>query len=383
MTVQLRCADFAPAVVWAAQCCAGLRADPVLGAVLLEFDADQLRLTATNVELTGTAATPATHTGEPFRVLVSGRLLTAIVKAIAPDEDLTMKVDGNELSLTAPRGGWRLPLLSVEDFPRCPTSGQPAAEVLPADLLRAVTSVLPAVDRKRIHPTFGGVALSCSADVLTVATTDRYRIAVAETPCRSSANTSALDVAVPAAVLELACRAVQASGSARAQLCSSPSTFAVAAGAYRVTSARLANFVPWRAVDAAAGARRATVAVFEVAELSAALARATAVLDDRSAHLYAAVTAESVQLIGTGLDGASTASAPVLRHAGPPVNFGVNHRFLAAALACLDAPSVALSFGESSNQPFLIQPADQAGAVLPGYRHAIVPVRLDIAERAA
>jgi DNA polymerase-3 subunit beta len=126
-------------------------------------------------------------------VLVSGRLLAEIARALPP-KDVRVAVEGNRLAVRCGSARFNLPLLHVEDYPAVPelppTSGKVRGDVFAT----AVSQVTAAASRDETLPMLTGVRMEIGSDALTFAATDRYRLAERRIPWTPSASGTALEV---------------------------------------------------------------------------------------------------------------------------------------------------------------------------------------------
>jgi DNA polymerase-3 subunit beta len=194
----LPAADLAQAVTFAARALPSRPPTPVLAGLLLRAGDDTLRVTAFDQELAATAATPAA-VAEPGTTLVPGRLL-ADIAARLPDGGLTVHTDATRLRLSGGGVRFTLALLPAGDYPALPTPPGPAGQVDTATLAAALAQVGVAAGRDETLPVLTALSLRISGDRLSLAATDRYRVAtrtLALTPVAGPVEATALVPARP------------------------------------------------------------------------------------------------------------------------------------------------------------------------------------------
>lgn len=169
---------------------------PLLGGVLLEGEDGQLVLTTTDYDTTVSVRVPdAVCT--PGRLLVdhteAAKLLAALVKG-------TRKRDADTAPVTIRAavggtgvlelGGYAMPLTTypAEDFPTVPEVPPTVAEVNRERFVTDARRVLIAAGTDDARPTFTGMHLQARPGTLTLAATDRFRLAVAELPATTPAT---------------------------------------------------------------------------------------------------------------------------------------------------------------------------------------------------
>src|SRR6201998_808758 len=127
--------SFADAVSWVAKNLPTRPAVPVLSGVLLSGSDDGLTISGFDYEVSAEAQVAA-EIASPGSVLVSGRLLSDITRAL-PNKPVDFYVDGNRVALTCGNARFSLPTMPVEDYPTLPAVPQETG-TLSSDLLPAV-----------------------------------------------------------------------------------------------------------------------------------------------------------------------------------------------------------------------------------------------------
>jgi DNA polymerase-3 subunit beta len=172
---------------------------PVLSGLLLEADGDELTLSCFDYEVSARARIPA-EIGEPGSALVPGRLLAEIAKSLPP-ADVEVASAADMLIVTCGSAEFALVSLSLEDYPKLPELPTAVGTVDGGALAIAAAQVVPSASRDDTLPMLTGVCLDFDGAELTLAATDRYRLAVRTLgwePADPSIHASAL---VPARTL--------------------------------------------------------------------------------------------------------------------------------------------------------------------------------------
>ena len=152
---------------------------PVLSNVLLETEAEGLRVTATNLDLTISALVAATVL-EEGRVTVPARLLAEYVASL-DDATCTMEVEERTQMLRITSGVQKTNLHGIDavEFPPLPArETAPAFEVDAAALQQAINQTAVAASGDEQTPVLTGVLLHIEGSQLTLVATDRHRLAV-------------------------------------------------------------------------------------------------------------------------------------------------------------------------------------------------------------
>ena len=170
--------SFADAVSWVAKNLPTRPAVPVLSGVLLTGSDDGLTISGFDYEVSAEAQVAA-EIASPGSVLVSGRLLSDITRAL-PNKPIDFYVDGNRVALTCGSARFSLPTMAVEDYPTLPALPEETG-ALPAELFaEAISQVAIAAGRDDTLPMLTGIRVEISGDTVVLAATDRFRLAVRE-----------------------------------------------------------------------------------------------------------------------------------------------------------------------------------------------------------
>src|SRR6266566_273779 len=165
----------ADAVAWVARALPSRPVVPVLSGLRLDA-AEGLTLSCFDYELAATTRLPA-DIAEPGSALVPGRLLAEITRSL-PGQPAEFRSDGDEVTLTCGSAEFALVSLPTAEYPELPPAPPLAGTVDGGDLAGALAQVLPATSRDDTLPMLTGVCLDIRGDVVTLAATDRYRLAV-------------------------------------------------------------------------------------------------------------------------------------------------------------------------------------------------------------
>ncbi|TVZ01333.1 DNA polymerase III subunit beta [Trebonia kvetii] len=114
---------------------------------------------------------------EPGTVLVPGRLLGEIIRAL-PSHPVSFADDPDGVSVTCGDAAFLLTPMRLADYPELPELPQLAGTVDGGVLAHAIAQVTPAASRDDTLPMLTAVNLELDGPTMTLAATDRYRLAV-------------------------------------------------------------------------------------------------------------------------------------------------------------------------------------------------------------
>ncbi len=371
----------AEAVAWASRTLSPRPKAPVLSGLLVTVDDQGLVLSTYDQEASSRVEVDADIETEG-RALVSGRLLADIARSL-PAQPVSVVLEGSRLLLTCGRASFRLPTLPVEDYPALPSMPEQAGTIDGATFAAAVQQVAIAAAREDTVPVLTGVRLEVDGDRLTLASTDRFRLAVREVswmPESPDLQTAAL---IPARTLADTAKTLAGSPLVSVALSAALADGGLGQGIVgfegngRHTTTRVLDgaFPQYRNLLPSAVS---TVAFVETTGFVDALKRVRLVTERHSPVRLSFDGDEVVLRAGSG-DEAQAVEAVECRLEGDPIEIAFNPDFLFDGVNALTDPSVRFAFTLPSKPAVLSgQPADAAddSAVVPDYRYLIMPIRL-------
>lgn len=367
----------ADAVSWAARSLASRPTLPVLAGLMLAIDDDQLSVSGFDLEASTEVDLEVTA-GETGRALVSGRLLADITRALPP-HPVDVAVDGSRLTITCGAAKFSLPMMPVDDYPKLPVMPTTAGTINGAEFAAAVGQVAVAAGRDDTLPMLTGVRLEIDGDTLTLAATDRYRLAVRELTWSPNEPAAAnAQVLVPARTLADAAKSLAQSETLTLSLSAGGTGEGIIGfsgttngRASRATTRLLdATFPPYRSLLPSEWASSAEIGV---ATLTEAVKR-VALVADRNAPVRMEFADATVALTAGGEDEGRAEEQLEVAYDGEPITTAFNPQFLLDGLGALSSPTARLLF-TSATKPVVLRPAPQEGDDAE-YTYLIMPVRL-------
>ena len=193
------------AVAWVARALPNRPVLPILSGLLLAAMEDGvLTLSCFDYEVSARIRVPADVT-EPGTVLVPGRLLAEITRSL-PGYPVEFDDGGQDVTLTCGAASFTLVTLPVEEYPELPDLPVLAGTVDGGVLADAISQVVPAASRDDTLPILTGVNIELEGGTMTLAATDRYRLAMRELSWQPSRPELNVAVLIPARTLADAAR---------------------------------------------------------------------------------------------------------------------------------------------------------------------------------
>jgi len=370
----------ADAVAWTARTLPSRPSVPVLAGIRMQAD-DALSVSSFDYEVSAEVSLPVT-TAEPGTALVSGRLLAEITRSL-PDRPVEVGTDGSKVVLSCGSATFTLLTMPVEDYPSLPqmppSTGSAESDVFAA----AVAQVAVAAGRDETLPVLTGVRVEIEGDTITLAATDRYRLAVRElrwNPLQEGISATAL---VPARTLADTARSLTSGaevsialglpGQAGAEITAGEGMIGFEGGGRRTTTRLLdGEFPKFRSL--------LPDQVNAVAELQTAAfvesVKRVSLVAERSTPVRLAFSAGQLVLeAGTG-DEAQAVEALEASLDGDDIQIAFNPQYLLDGLTAIDSDTARISF-TIPTKPAVItgKPAGENPGE-PDYRYLLMPIRL-------
>ncbi|GGK60201.1 DNA polymerase III subunit beta [Planomonospora parontospora subsp. parontospora] len=356
----------AEAVAWAARVLPARPAIPVLSGLLLEARPEQedLVLSAFDYDVSARASVEA-EVAEPGRVLIPGRVLAEITRSL-PGKAVEVVADGSEATLTCGSAEFNLRTMPVEDFPTLPAMPPVIGAIGGGVFASAVGQVAPAASRDETLPMLTGVRVDISGEHVTMAATDRYRIAAREFDWRPERPDAAAAAVVPARVLVEVARSLRG-GEVAVALGDGIAGFESVG---RSTTVRLLDeqFIDYRARLAGDWSIRADVRVAPFVE---AIKRIRLVAEPTTAIRLSFGQGQVTIQAGGGEVGRGTEVLDA-ELSGGDIQIAFQSQFLLDGLSGIESEFVRLNM-ESPTRPALI--TEVPGDAVPAFRYLVMSLR--------
>jgi DNA polymerase-3 subunit beta len=373
----------ADAVAWTARALPTRPTVPVLAGMRLHAGAE-LTLSSFDYDVSAQATVPVT-TEEEGSALVSGRLLAEISRSL-PARPVQITSEGGKAVLSCGSATFTLLTMPEEEYPALPEMPQAAGSVGSDAFASAVSQSATAAGRDDTLPALTGVRIEIEGDVLTLISTDRYRLAVRElrwTPARPDLSAAVL---VPARALAETARSLTSGAEVSIALAlpgeGGPDGGGLAAGGdgmigfegggRRTTTRLLGGEFP--KYQALLPNHVSSTAELSTGLLAEAVKRVALVAERNTAVRLAFAPGELVLEAGTGEEAQAVEVLEASYDGDEPLSIAFNPQYLLDGLSAIDSDTVRMSFTEGG-KPALItgKPAPEGQ---PDYRYLLMPIRL-------
>ena len=363
----------ADAVVWTARSLPARPPMQVLLGLLLETTEQGLSVSGFDYEVSSRITVPVT-TAEPGKVLVPGRLLSDIVRSL-PAQPVELRLEGSRVVLTCGAARFTLPTLPVEDYPSLPSMPTTAGSLESDVFAAAVAQVALAAGRDDTLPVLTGVRVEIEGDQLTLAATDRYRLAVRTLQWKPEQADLSATALVPAKTLADTAKALTGGPEVTLALSTGGAgegMIGFEGGGRRTTSRLLeGEFPKYRSL---LPSESSAVAEVQTAALVEAVRR-VALVAARNAPVRLAFSAEGVVLEAGGADDAQASERLECGWEGEEMAIAFNPQYLLDGLGAVDSDATTLSF-TGPTRPAVLTGKRPAPGEVADYRYLLMPVRL-------
>jgi len=373
MKIRVERDGFADAVAWAARILPQKAALPVLAGLRIDVGKDGgVELSGFDYEVSAQAQVDATVT-EDGSILVPGRLLADIVRSLPP-QPIDLATDGSRVTVSCGSSRFTLPTLPLDEYPTLPSMPNVAGTVGSDAFAAAVGAVAVAAGRDDALPVLTGVRVEIDGEQVTLAATDRYRLAVRTlrwAPTEVGMQATAL---VPARTLADAAKSLTSGAEVTLSLSSNgPGEGLIGlSGAHRSTTSRLLDgeFPKYRSLLPDTASATATI---DSAALTDAVRR-VALVASRTSPIRLSFSADGVILEAGGVDEAEAQESLPGSFEGEPLTIAFNATYLLDGLGSLDSDEARLAFTGPTKPAVLTGKADADGGA--DHRYLLMPVRL-------
>jgi DNA polymerase-3 subunit beta len=348
---------------------------PITTALLgIVIDAnEEITLSGSDLETSAKAKFKA-EVSQKGKVLVPGRLLAEISRSL-PAKPINFVLEGTRVLVSAGSAKFTLPTLPLSEYPTLPEL--PAASgSLNSDLFAtAVNQVAIAAGKDDSLPTLTGVFVEINKNQITLAATDRYRLAVRELTW--SAQDANIETTSLLRARTLADAAKSLIGTSQVTIALAPTTTNeklvgfISEGKTMTSRVLDGSFPPFRHL---LPSESTADAIIEVAPFLDSVRR-VALVTDKTVPLRLNFSNNTLQLeAGTG-DEAQASEKLDINYKGEDINIAFNPTYLTDGLTAINTAFVHISF-TGANKPAVLTGQTEAGsAPITNYKYLLMPMR--------
>jgi DNA polymerase-3 subunit beta len=363
----------ADAVNWVSR---SLSTRPIMTALLgivIDVEDNQVFLSGSDLETSSKVHFPA-QVNQPGKVLVPGKLLAEIARSL-PNKSVVVQLDGSRVLVTSGTAKFTLPTLSLNDYPTLPEIPE-ATGIIPSDVFAtAVAQVAIAAGRDDSLPTLTGIHVEINHDIITLAATDRYRLAVREVQWQATQPDLETIALLRARTLAEATKSL--TGTRDLFISLTPTTshdrlVGFISDGKSMTSRMLdGTFPPYKHL---LPQNISTTAIIEVA-LFLDSVRRVALVTDKTVPLRLSFNESTLELEAGAGEEAQATEVLDISLTGEPISIAFNPAFLADGLQAVGTPYVQISFTGSNKPAILTGKQEKDSDPVENYRYLLMPMR--------
>jgi DNA polymerase III subunit beta len=365
--------ELVDAVNWVARSLSTRPIKPELLGIMIDVDTS-ITLTGSDLE-TSTKAILKADIASKGKVLVPGRLLAEISRSL-PAKPITFNLEGTRVLVTAGAAKFTLPTLSTLEYPNLPDVPETAGLIASDVFATAVNQVAIAAGKDDSLPTLTGVHIEINKNHITLAATDRYRLAVRELSWQAKNADIEATTLLRARTLSDAAKSLTAT-HAQVTLALSPTgsherLVGFVSELKTMTSRTLdGTFPPFRHLLPSESVAQATINVAEFLDS----VRRVALVTDKTVPLRLDFGNGILRLeAGAGEEAQATEEIEIA-YTGEPIAIAFNPQYLTDGLQALGTPFVEIDFTGPSKPAVLVGKHEANGAKDESYKYLLMPMR--------
>ena len=341
--------------------------------IVLEADQNRIYLSSTDHETASKANTEAEVT-TPGKVLVPGKLLSDIARSL-PNKPVTIQLDGTRVLVNAGTAKFTLPILPINEYPNLPDMPEVLGSLDTETFNHAVSQVATAAGKDESLLSLTGIHVEVKGENITMAATDRYRLAVREltfNPARP--NTEAVALIRSRTLLETT-KALTNAKNINIALAPATSNDRLAGfqTETKTTTTRLLDgtFPPYRHLIPQ---ESLTTTVIEVAPFLEAVRR-VALVTDKTIPLKLTFAGNTVTLEAGGGDEAQANEVFEIQKTGEDLSIAFNPNYLLDGLHAISAPYAQISFNAAGKAAILMGKKEASSTAIDNFRYLLMPTK--------
>lgn len=344
---------------------------PILSNILLEADGNQLRLTATDLELSMVETLTASVT-QPGATTLQAVTFYEIVRKLPDGAQIELtSEDATAMAIAAGRSDFKLSCLPREDFPVMTDGEMPHQFSLGAETVkRLIETTRFAMSTEETRHYLNGIYLHISQDndspVLRAVSTDGHRLAKVDIPCPSGCEEMPGVIIPRKAVGEIA--KLADTGEEMLQFGLSEAKIRVSAGPATLTSKLIdASYPDYQRVIPKGNDQVLNVGRDEIL---AGVERVATLASDKTRAVKFHLEGDMLELLVSNPEAGSAKEELEVDFGGDPLEVGFNSRYLTDILGQVGGDSIEIRFADANAPTLMRDPSDD------GVLFVLMPMRV-------
>jgi DNA polymerase-3 subunit beta len=344
---------------------------PILANVLIEADADEVKLLATDLEvgLRSRCAASVTKSGS---LTLPAKKLYEIIKAL-PETDVRIEENRNGVKVAADRFDSRMQTLPREDFPSLPDATGSFTAALPRDVLKQMVAKTQfAITGEDTRYFLNGALFIQRADSMSLVSTDGHRLALItvarEKKGKGKAEEEERVILPRKTLLELGRLLAEGDGDIKYERGENHLFFDVG-GRLLISRMIDGQFPAFERVIPKSNDKRVE---FDRDRLTSAVKRVALLSNERSRAVKFQIDKGKVEIASSSPEFGEAKEIIVVDYDASPVTICFNAQYVLDFLAVVETDSVGLEFKDEMSQAVM----KPVGAENYEYTYVIMPMRV-------
>jgi DNA polymerase III subunit beta len=346
---------------------------PILKSILVEADADDLRFSVTNLDISMVTITSEAKISEAGKAAILAEKFTSFVRNLAPGL-VNFEVTQNVLKIRCGKATLEVPCLNPDEYPRLPELDESNLLAIDGDVLTAmVAETSYAVSRDETRPALMGILWEIDGDGLTMVATDAHRLARSRRAVAIGVDEPRQLIVDTAGLRQLPRVAAQVSEGTSVEVCLGQNQLSFRAGT-TVLHTRLLEgpFPDYNAVIPKSNDKLVTI---DREAMLQAIRRVSITADRITSQIRIGLESGRLELGARGSDGSRAEDEIPVGYEGEAMEIGFNFNYLQDILKNIKSDAVQLSL-RNPQSAALIAPLTDAGDQSETLLCLLMPLRL-------
>jgi DNA polymerase-3 subunit beta len=317
---------------------------PILTCILVEAEGSELKLSATNLDISIVTTSDKAMVQKAGRAAVPASKFFTFVRSLPPGM-VTIEEKKGKIWVVAGKASLEEPSMNVEEFPALPALAEgKELDLDAAGLAEMIRATAYAVSRDETRPALMGVLWELKDQDLTLVATDAHRLARCESKVEFE-SPGDRDMIVDTQGLLHFVRLAEGIEKAQVSIGDNQLSFRIGP---TILHTRLLEgpFPDYRAVIPSNNDKQLTV---DREALIQAIRRVSITADRITSQIRLNIAASIMELSATGTDGSHAEDQIEISYAGEQVEIGFNYSYLQDILKNINATSVQVSIRDSQS----------------------------------
>lgn len=340
---------------------------PILSNLLLEAKQDKIMLTATDLEMQISLATPISTGGE-LSTTVSAKKLLDICRALPEDAEITMTTQDSRIQVRAGKSRFNLQTLPSADYPlmsKATASSHAVIRIGQGTLKRLFKQVEFAMAQQDIRYYLNGLLFEVNANKLNVVGTDGHRLSFTSTELDQ--NYEKQELILPRkTVIELIKLLDDSEEEVTIEVGTGQVNFSF--GEIRLITKVIDGKFPDYTRVIPVGHKNSFSA--DRLNILLSMQRASILSNEKYRGIRMVLGQDNLRLISTNSEQEEAEEDLEISYAGDPLDIGFNVTYMIDVLNNVDSENIVFSFADANSSCLVTVPGNDS------YRYVVMPMRI-------